>query len=758
MATIKEIKQQAAAVKNATQVGENTAERVGGALSGLADIAKQQEVELGKKFDKESISQEFGDSNDKVMSQKATTTAIADEVARAKAAEGAIIFDVSANNNDAVFESLQALLSSSDLSTIIPTSVRHGGMGIRFIQGSLSSSDNKYVQYRLMSDEFTTDTTQWAIAEEGIYVENPEYIYVKTDKEGKIIWAIKTDGSIHYGTGVPQQVKDYIEKKIADLSLDEYEDIVAFLTDYLGNDTTLKALINGINERIPELTDSPEYLQITTDQNSRILKGIKKDGTVFVVNNQEIDGDTTVKGEFRTPMLEMSPKENQEWIQVTTDNGNRILRGRDKHGFLIEYVGLKTPFLFVKEANIGEVGASAVFVKDHIELSNKAKNQLKNDVSSSIWKNKKIWWCGTSIPAGGYPQIVGSNLGCTVYNEAVGGSGASSLMHLYQSFYWNTSNMGHSVLEELAILEDCYNIDWENKTVSQGTGSLYHMTNVDTCNSWSDFINVLLRSLCFSYQIKLVSKYLIEDTTEWDAYMQYIFGEYDWSTFKTLFTDAQIAQFQFREKIDLFVIDHSVNDEHPTSVNLDSVDMTTYVGAINTYIKLIRYYNPFCQIVMVSPYYRYNYDRANGYPVDNTNSQDIVQRMQDIADHWEIPLFNMTEYLPLTSSIKVTTSGYWDKNNQVWHNRGFEWSESGDTFNTNAFLTVNGYVNNNVATMKAFYNPRYDEQFGCMVYDTYPRFIFMRDGLHPHNNGNTKLLEKYAEQLSQLLNNISKGY
>lgn len=42
MATINEIKQQAAAVKNATQVGENTAERVGGALAGLAEIAEQQ--------------------------------------------------------------------------------------------------------------------------------------------------------------------------------------------------------------------------------------------------------------------------------------------------------------------------------------------------------------------------------------------------------------------------------------------------------------------------------------------------------------------------------------------------------------------------------------------------------------------------------------------------------------------------------------------------------------------------------------------
>lgn len=55
MATIDEIKQQAAAVKNATQVGENTAERVGGALAGLADIAKEQEDKIGKKADNEEM-------------------------------------------------------------------------------------------------------------------------------------------------------------------------------------------------------------------------------------------------------------------------------------------------------------------------------------------------------------------------------------------------------------------------------------------------------------------------------------------------------------------------------------------------------------------------------------------------------------------------------------------------------------------------------------------------------------------------------
>lgn len=59
MATIDEIKQQAAAVKNATQVGENTAERVGGALAGLADIAKEQEDKIGKKADKAAVDAEL---------------------------------------------------------------------------------------------------------------------------------------------------------------------------------------------------------------------------------------------------------------------------------------------------------------------------------------------------------------------------------------------------------------------------------------------------------------------------------------------------------------------------------------------------------------------------------------------------------------------------------------------------------------------------------------------------------------------------
>ena len=77
------------------------------------------------------------------------------------AAEQEIIYDVSARNGGDVFESLQALLSSSNLNTLIPTSVRRGGMSIRFIQGSVSSSSNTYVQYKLMTTSFSTTKSDW---------------------------------------------------------------------------------------------------------------------------------------------------------------------------------------------------------------------------------------------------------------------------------------------------------------------------------------------------------------------------------------------------------------------------------------------------------------------------------------------------------------------------------------------------------------------------------------------------------------------
>ena len=89
--------------------------------------------------------------------------------------ESEAIYDVSAHNNNAVFESLQSLLSSPELNLLIPTSVRCGGMSIRFI-----NYYNKYVQYRYTGIETTgkpnpfLDDANWKCTDCTIIVENTE--------------------------------------------------------------------------------------------------------------------------------------------------------------------------------------------------------------------------------------------------------------------------------------------------------------------------------------------------------------------------------------------------------------------------------------------------------------------------------------------------------------------------------------------------------------------------------------------------------
>ena len=59
----------------------------------------------------------------------------------------------------ATYANLQAALGTNGAN--IPDYLRKGGMSVKFVQGSAQSSDNKYIQARLMADEFTTDVTKW---------------------------------------------------------------------------------------------------------------------------------------------------------------------------------------------------------------------------------------------------------------------------------------------------------------------------------------------------------------------------------------------------------------------------------------------------------------------------------------------------------------------------------------------------------------------------------------------------------------------
>jgi len=129
------------------------------------------------------------------------------------------VYDVSAKNptagpnNDGKWESLSSLLSDANLNTLIPTAIRKGGMSVKFIQ-NVPNSDNKYVQYRLMSSAWSTVVGNWQEVVDGQLEIKLSGITAKGEKillnensnwyDGKYV---ALDGTIKRGTipseGVP---------------------------------------------------------------------------------------------------------------------------------------------------------------------------------------------------------------------------------------------------------------------------------------------------------------------------------------------------------------------------------------------------------------------------------------------------------------------------------------------------------------------------------------------------------------------------
>lgn len=238
-----------------------------------------------------------------------------------------IIYDVSANNDGAVFESLQALLSSSNLDTLIPTSVRHGGMSIRFIQ----SSDNKYEQFRCIANEFTTDVTKWQNV--GNFLEEKETSYSEenvagyiTDKNKAIIVKINKDGSIN------RLVENDRDKHTVHFEDVDFEGIANLLTD------KCKKVIASINDKAEvdfyggggfageKTTEAKtgEYVRLLVSKNKVVIGGVKKDGTVHLFKAKIDNLDTEVDINI-TALINALPVIASGLNNVEISNDQRII-------------------------------------------------------------------------------------------------------------------------------------------------------------------------------------------------------------------------------------------------------------------------------------------------------------------------------------------------------------------------------------------------------------------------------------------------
>ena len=303
------------------------------------------------------------------------------------------IYDVSANNSGATFASLGALLSDENLDTLIPTSVRKGGMSIKFVR----TSDNKYVQYRLMADSWSINTNDWSFCGDDVLVENPEWIYVLLDANDRILAGLKSDGSIEWSIGVPTPVKTYIANAIAEIKngtegtgLDGLNKIIAFLSEFSTSDTLKdlldtkvdkeegKSLIDSEYAENVHFVENSEFSEVHTDAKDKIMYGVKQDGDFYfgagipsqiknkfteVESNVENKVDKVEGKELSTNDYTNEDKEivetqeleeNPEYVQVTTDNNNKILEGITEEGKKRVNIPIDTPSAIIEHIDSPE--------------------------------------------------------------------------------------------------------------------------------------------------------------------------------------------------------------------------------------------------------------------------------------------------------------------------------------------------------------------------------------------------------------------
>lgn len=433
--------------------------------------------------------------------------------------------------------------------------------------------------------------------------------------------------------------------------------------------------------------------------------------------------------------------------------------------------------LFVKEPlknaySVGEIDNKlyqrGVKIKD-LEIGQQSEENYNQN--QNYWIGKSIAWFGTSIPEGGvwvggptYPNKVGRMLGVSsTHNEAVGGSCAANVVSGYTSFNYWYIRMGHSVAQNIDLFRDAYTVDYVNKTVSNGPRTMIadlHLSSIPTITTYSQAVDLLAAMVGCSYEIKLVYRYLISDETESKNYLNRIFSGYldELNALKNISQSSNYKGILYQYDIDLIVFDHGHNDG-PTPVEnadfyddntngIDTTDMSTWLGAMNTYMRLIMFYKPKMRIIQISDYVYSN----------------TVLAQEQFARRWQIPYCEVWKSLPyLYKRFKVTVRGYWDAND-IWHDKGFTWTEPTDMSDTNIanytnlsangyeLASAGGYGTGTIGSLKTNINPR--QENGEWVWDTNLSNIFMKDGLHPGSDYTYKCVDLYARALVQFIKGI----
>ena len=292
------------------------------------------------------------ESEEATKAASAVSDVVAEHTAKLAKIDQQIVYDVTANNGGATFDSLSALLSSANLSTLIPENVRCGGMSIRFVQ----TSDNKYIQARCMAQNFTTDVTQW----QGV------------DEEP----AAGSDNLIKSG-GVYERIPRNTNKISTKIYvIDEYGNVIVDLSG--GAVKTKKFDSEDINVR----------LKTTAQQIEDLNDQIQDIGELSVSNNlgnkrllfEDSDGNVVI--EIYNGAIKTKAFDSKTLPSFKYDNGNDISIC-DEFGNVV--LSVKKGNIITKKFNSNDVNVLSLRVRELEKLSDGYDSLLARQTPAISW-------------------------------------------------------------------------------------------------------------------------------------------------------------------------------------------------------------------------------------------------------------------------------------------------------------------------------------------------------------------------------------
>lgn len=365
--------------------------------------AEKSEVATGldKKFNKENIAQDFGESKDKVVSQFALPFREIESPEFIKAivdAEDHFLLGIQLDGSiewgkgipAPIRAKLQEIINQcqqdkTDILEAINATKEELSASIAALQeGKVDKEEGKSLIDDEVKERFRIIENEeflWAVVDSedrvlyGIYratgkpyyplndmyhvIQNEEYFAAWITTDDKVVLGIRRDGEIIGEIHAVNALKQVIAQLQSDL---------ASLQEKVGTiDTNLKELLDVFS-----LQENPEYLAVEKDADGRVLSATNPDGSHYAYN---------MKSEtIPTELSHIEDLENR--MEVTTDAEGKVMSYRDadgkKHEHDMEITNLEVSNLNLKGNSVNDIG-------DALKA-----NDFKLDTPSDFSKNSYV--------------------------------------------------------------------------------------------------------------------------------------------------------------------------------------------------------------------------------------------------------------------------------------------------------------------------------------------------------------------------------